>query len=118
MIRRLALVVFLALMATTSFAQHPSFSKLAKKQSNQFLTRYTLVKPHFDLDYKKAEYSGSMLFESKKSIPLIDYNTSFFCRVEHRLSLSTNIPIKMRLGDLDYVNFLEGKNNNLRIFEP
>ncbi len=33
----------------------------------------------------------------------------FFCRIEHNLGLKTQIPIKFRLGSVEYVDWLEGK---------
>lgn len=32
-----------------------------------------------------------------------------FCKFEHKLSKSSNVNVRMRLGSLDYVNKLEGK---------
>lgn len=37
--------------------------------------------------------------------------TAFFCVLEEDLNKSSRIPLKIRLGNLDYVNFLENKNN-------
>lgn len=33
----------------------------------------------------------------------------FFCRIEHRWDKRTRVPIKFRLGSVDYVDWLEGK---------
>lgn len=33
----------------------------------------------------------------------------FFCRIEHDLGRKTQIPVKFRLGSVDYVDWLEGK---------
>lgn len=35
----------------------------------------------------------------------------FFCRIEHNLGLKTRVPIKFRLGSVDYVDWLEGKRS-------
>jgi hypothetical protein len=33
----------------------------------------------------------------------------FFCRIEHDLGKKTRIPFKFRLGSVEYVDWLEGK---------
>ncbi|MFT6334853.1 MAG: hypothetical protein ACJATI_001599 [Halioglobus sp.] len=42
------------------------------------------------------------IFDTKK-LPI-------FCKIEHKLAKSSKINVMMRLGSLDYVNKLEGKN--------
>lgn len=51
------------------------------------------------------------IFYSKPSVPIVySYNNlAFFCKVEVKLEKAVNFPIKFRLGDVDYVDRLEGK---------
>jgi len=36
----------------------------------------------------------------------------FFCRIEHNLGLKTQVPIKFRLGSVEYVDWLERKGRH------
>ena len=36
-------------------------------------------------------------------------STAFFCRIEREIDKKVSVPIRMRVGDLDYVNRLEHK---------
>jgi len=38
------------------------------------------------------------------------HDLAFFCRLEVQLESSLSIPFKIRLGSVDYVNYLEQKN--------
>lgn len=49
--------------------------------------------------------------EAKPIKSIFDANKlPIFCKFEHQLKQKTNINLRMRLGSLDYVNKLEGKN--------
>ena len=37
-------------------------------------------------------------------------HTAFFCRMEDQMSKSARLPVKIRLGEVNYTEKLEGKN--------
>jgi hypothetical protein len=53
------------------------------------------------------------LAASLRSAAFFPQNLSFFCKKEWQFERTTHIPLKFRLGSLDYCNMLEGKNPSL-----
>jgi len=37
---------------------------------------------------------------------------AFFCKIEVQLEKAVKLPVKFRLGSVDYVDYLEGKRNS------
>ncbi|MFN7118231.1 MAG: hypothetical protein ACK4TA_15630 [Saprospiraceae bacterium] len=48
---------------------------------------------------------------AKPSVPIVYsyHNLAFFCKVEVKLEKAVKLPVKFRLGDVEYVDRLEGK---------
>jgi len=92
-------ILFILSLPTSGITQH------CPKQKK--VSGINLISP-LDLLYKI----------DNRNIPTIIKQKSFFdaeklpifCKFEHNLAKNTNINLRMRLGSLDYVNKLEGKN--------
>lgn len=52
-------------------------------------------------------FRKSILFLPKWSAE----NLPFFCKIEHRWGKESPVPIKFRLGSVEYVDWLEGKRS-------
>ncbi len=67
--------------------------------------------------YTPTYLSFNMLQYKTQSNQSILYNTGFkanelpiFCKMEHQLQLQSRFPVRIRLGDVRYVDKLESKN--------
>ena len=60
-------------------------------------------------------YTKNSLSDFSIELRKENFNTQtlpFFCQKEWQFEKSTHIPLKFRLGSIDYTNMLEGKNNS------
>lgn len=40
---------------------------------------------------------------------------AFFCKLEYQIEQKTRIPVRFRLGSVDYVDYLEGKREDYKL---
>ncbi len=91
-----------------------SFGQSVEKKQNTFIKpsdyifKSLLFIPDFNID-KQQNTSQSLMLNAVYSTPKVEYNTTIFCKFEHRLMMSSRLPLKLRLGDVQYVDRLEGK---------
>lgn len=80
------------------------------------------AKKFIPLNWQNNFELTNILRDAKNSLPDFfielrkeNYNMQtlpFFCQKEWQFEKSTHIPLKFRLGSIDYCNMLEGKNNS------
>lgn len=101
MIRSIGLILVFVLFAGQGFGQlNSTFFKANQK-------KYTIIS---SLDLL-AKLPDSKLLPITKQRSIFDSDKlPFFCKFEHKLSQKSKLNLRMRLGSLDYVNKLEGKN--------
>ena len=56
------------------------------------------------------------LYPSLNLIPKINFNSAFFCKIEYQIEKSAKVPLRFRLGSLDYVNWMEQKGNRVYFY--
>lgn len=70
-----------------------------------------------DPDLSPVDRPAFYIFYKKRLTPLLsgpawsETCLPFFCRIEHRWAKTNRIPLKFRLGSVDYVDWLEGKGS-------
>jgi hypothetical protein len=117
------LVVSVLIFPATIFSQQ-QMPPFAQKTPHVFNTPGNFkVKEHQDNNYATGVFSshGALRPLAANSFPLrievLSANSAiqglpFFCKKEFLFEKNTSIPLRMRLGSLDYVNKLEGKENH------
>ena len=79
----------------------------------QYFHLKTYYKSTKSLDVKSTAFLKMNKVESLKPKPLpIAFSVEclpFFCKIEYKMGINQKLPIKFRLGDVQYVDELEGK---------
>lgn len=82
-------------------------SQNAFKSISENKEKIELISP-LDLLYKIPKIEATSILKQRT---IFDADKlPIFCKIEHKLAKSSNVNLRMRLGSLDYVNKLEGKN--------
>jgi hypothetical protein len=100
-IKEIGLLIFLVLLESQIYGQLNAFPITENNR------KFTLVST-LDLLAKLPDTYIQPL-QKQKSIFDVD-KLPLFCKFEHKLYLKSKLNIRVRLGSLDYVNKLEGKN--------
>ncbi len=87
---------------------HCSIALGQLSSSNVDKPTLTYVSPLDILTYNDS------LYQSNISIRVKNYKTQpIFCHLEHMMQVKSNIPVRFRLGTVQYVDKLEGKTKYL-----
>lgn len=96
------LVIFLFLNYCVVYAQWQDFTPEMKS----YELRELLFFRNLTFNSQEKDFSW---FSGKKMMPL-------FCQIEDKIEKNTRLPVKLRVGSLNYVNYLENKYNNVYFY--
>jgi len=68
---------------------------------------------HFGKSYSYSPVPTGLINLNKIIVPANFYveNLGFFCKQELKFQAATQLPIKFRVGSVQYTDWMEGKNN-------
>ena len=95
-------------LSDISFKRQELLLKFSKNSSVNWLNQYAVVPVNL------VSRSIPVLRINPLQNNSYAQNLSFFCRKEWQFEKATSIPLRFRLGSLDYTNYLEKKPNSIR----
>ena len=108
-IMNFGLILIVSLLSCTSSVSQQAKQKIEADRMGFALTHSQIIK---GLGLETGHTSVGIHSPNIKNPHVLN---AFFCRLEARLEESSPIPVRMRLGGLEYVNSLENKNPFNRI---
>lgn len=93
----------------------PSFS-FYKLNTLQFEKKSFQLDASFQIStYRSYSFNSPLAEDALKVLGFFNNfshnNMPFFCKIEFQMEQASGFPVKFRLGDVNYVDQLEGKNN-------
>jgi len=106
-----ALLLFSAALSAqvSGFSEGKSFSELKAAvygKSAPLFSRSMRFDPEQIVHSSKKQPQTSLVFLPNWSAE----DLPFFCKIEHKWAKKARIPLKFRLGSVEYVDWLEGKS--------
>ena len=107
--RNLLLLIFVLFICTVGQSQTVGVSLKSIKLPPPYLPRKKeklRIKTDYNIDNQQIVKNKPRPIPSIFSVETLP----FFCKIEYKMGLNNKLPIKFRLGDVQYMDELEGKH--------